>query len=251
MRVTILFQMILIAYTPYASASYDQIGCYGAFADDDGSSRPTVLGTTSRIPITGVDRYPTDKILSALGIDRSAVKALANKHPYPIASIGEGYSNLVPTMLSWGVDAIGIDLWYDSPISKEIDAPTRKKMLDYIAVNRKHLISGSALALPLPDNSTGLVLSHMVFPHLSKPEQFKSILEIIRVLRPGGEARVASFSKYVVQHIWEPLLVKLPVTFHFVETRYKEMDIPDSIDLSEEDAKTLQTLGYIRLIKEE
>ncbi len=52
---------------------------------------------------------------------------------------------------------------------------------------------GMAYALPYPDASFDRVLSSLVFHHLSHDDKLRSLREVRRVLRPGGELHVVDF----------------------------------------------------------
>ena len=57
------------------------------------------------------------------------------------------------------------------------------------------LDEGMAFDLPYPDNSFDRVLSGLLFHHLTREDKERSLKEVYRVLRPGGELHVADWGK--------------------------------------------------------
>lgn len=54
---------------------------------------------------------------------------------------------------------------------------------------------GMAFELPYPDNSFDRVLSSLVFHHLTRDNKVRTLKEVFRVLKPGGELHVADWGK--------------------------------------------------------
>ena len=54
---------------------------------------------------------------------------------------------------------------------------------------------GMAFELPYPDDSFDRVLSSLLFHHLTRENKIRTLSEVIRVLRPGGELHVADWGK--------------------------------------------------------
>lgn len=57
------------------------------------------------------------------------------------------------------------------------------------------LDEGMAFDLPYPDNSFDRVFSGLLFHHLTREDKKRSLKEVYRVLRPGGELHVADWGK--------------------------------------------------------
>jgi len=86
---------------------------------------------------------------------------------------------------------------------------------------------GMAFELPYPDNSFDRVVSSMVLHHLTREDKARTLKEVFRVLKPGGELHVADFGKpqnvlmrftsLIMRHLEETAdLIKgsLPNMFH-------------------------------------
>lgn len=54
---------------------------------------------------------------------------------------------------------------------------------------------GMAFELPYPDSSFDRVLSSLLFHHLTRENKVRTLKEVFRVLRPGGELHVADWGK--------------------------------------------------------
>ena len=57
------------------------------------------------------------------------------------------------------------------------------------------LVEGFSTALPFPDGHFDTVLSSLFFHHLSGVDKRRTVAEIARVLKPGGELHVADFGR--------------------------------------------------------
>lgn len=57
------------------------------------------------------------------------------------------------------------------------------------------LDEGMAFNLPYPDNSFDRVFSGLLFHHLTRTDKERTLKEVYRVLRPGGELHVADWGK--------------------------------------------------------
>ncbi|HLE50478.1 MAG TPA: methyltransferase domain-containing protein [Anaerolineales bacterium] len=57
------------------------------------------------------------------------------------------------------------------------------------------LDQGMSFDLPYPDHSFDRVLSSLVFHHLTTHNKQRTMAEVLRILRPGGELHIADFGK--------------------------------------------------------
>lgn len=111
-----------------------------------------------------------------------------------IYSIGEGHSGLVPFLLSQGHNAIGLDLVYGASIPKDVAG--YEYMKAYEAKYAKNLIQGDAADLPTSFKSgkADFVLFHAVLNYLSEDDAAKALAHAFRLLKPGGQIRIAPFN---------------------------------------------------------
>ena len=149
------------------------------------------------IAVTGEDvLYPLSLVKENLGLGGQEIKDLEGQK---IISIGEGFSGLLPHLLENGISVKGLDLWYhadDIPQESYVGG----KMIKYIEQYGEHLIQGDAKQMPFDDNIYDVVLSHQLvnnfLPHDALVMRDSSriipkiIDEVLRVLKPGGEARI-------------------------------------------------------------
>lgn len=57
------------------------------------------------------------------------------------------------------------------------------------------LIQGMSFSLPFPDNTFDRVLSSLLLHHLTRENKDRTLREVLRVLRPGGELHVVDWGK--------------------------------------------------------
>lgn len=150
-------------------------------------------GVANGVVITGEKTYKLPSVLRNLGIaSRAEREAFRNKE---ILSLGEGISGLTPFLREGGLDAKGLDLWYHSSDLPQGEA--WKAMREYQEAYGAHLIRGDArdLRSVIPDASVDLVLCHMLLNNFVKQsDENKALAEIVRILKPGGSARIAHLS---------------------------------------------------------
>lgn len=77
----------------------------------------------------------------------------------------------------------------DPKILRIAEAKADKADVDLI------LDHGMSFKLPYPDNSFDRVLSSLLFHHLTRENKTKTLKEVFRVLRPGGELHVADWGE--------------------------------------------------------
>ena len=110
-----------------------------------------------------------------------------------VISVAEGTSELLPKLLEKGVNAYGLDLWYD-PNLEFPDSIIGEEMRSYLAKYQNHLIRADARQLPYFDNTVDVVLSHKLVNNQEISEALRFVAEALRVVKIGGEVRIYGFS---------------------------------------------------------
>lgn len=118
-----------------------------------------------------------------------------------VLDVGCGQGIDVANYALAGARATGIDL---TPRHVEL----ARKHLDALGLEAT-LVNGDAEALPFPDDSFDRVSSNGVLHHT--PDMPAALREILRVLRPGGEARIIVYNKrsfhyWLTQVLWQGVL---------------------------------------------
>lgn len=144
------------------------------------------------VAITGNEHYPIELVLENLGlVDK--ISSLSNQAK--ILSVGEGRSHLVPTLVSRGLKATGVDIWYRignfETFKKDQMNDDVKANIEYLEMNKDFLEAADATALPFESGSVDLVLSHQLINNLGSTKAELAMQEMVRVLSKGGEARIA------------------------------------------------------------
>jgi len=164
-------------------------GCHAAsktlFATHEG-----MAVTVNEVLVTGEYIYPLKVVLKNLKITNESLLTLKSKK---IVSVAEGVSGLLPYLLSQGLDAKGLDIWYHTEGIPHNEVG--QLMSDYVSQYGAHLIKGDATEMPLSSNSHDLVLSHQFVNNVESNVVNKFLGECVRVLKVGGEARVYGFTK--------------------------------------------------------
>jgi SAM-dependent methyltransferase len=136
--------------------------------------------------------YDLDLTLANLQLTRADLRAMEGK----ILLLGDGFSDLLPTLVEMGKDVRSLDVvyrlsgipggyWYS------------QKYRDYLSRNRSRLIASPVAALAVPDNSQNHILSHMLISSLWINDDLSQIFgQAIRALAPGGIAVFAWYSSF-------------------------------------------------------
>lgn len=141
-------------------------------------------------------------------------------------SLGEGFSGLVPFLLSQGVEVKGLDLWYHALEDLPAQNNTVRLMREYTRNYGKHLIQGSASEIPLEDNSVDVILSHQLLNNLDQRTSREVINEAIRVIRPNeGEIRLVGLNQYTIEYLQRlQTQGRIDVKFKSVSTNHYRLD---------------------------
>lgn len=136
------------------------------------------------VRVTGPQEIPLTSILTRFRIDAHFLGRMRMKK---VVSIGEGISEFVPYLRAESVMAEGVDPLY-SLGHHEISSP---RVHDYINTHRAYLKFGTVEQLPYRSEFVDFIFSHALFNNLIAfhPQVImKGFEEIVRVLKPGGEA---------------------------------------------------------------
>ena len=132
-----------------------------------------------------------DPIVKLLGAD-AARRALLDQSPVQpgqrVLDIGCGTGSLVVLLkgLHPDVDVVGLD-----PDPKALARARRKAERAAVAIR---FDQGFADKLPYADASIDQVFSSLMFHHLERHEKEETLLEVRRVLRPGGRFSLVDFA---------------------------------------------------------
>lgn len=130
-----------------------------------------------------------NEIRANLSLDTIFLNRVKNDN-LSVLSIGEGISDLVPTLIENNINATGLDTWYHTSNLKGDVNPGALRMEKYQTLYARHLLRGSALSIPLKDESVDIVLAHKVVNYYHFAEQLEIVSQSIRVLTVSGEARL-------------------------------------------------------------
>jgi len=150
----------------------------------------------SQIHVTGQSQFPLALVAESLSLDLE--KRFDGQS---ILSVGEGFSELVPHLNARGARAIGIDLWYHADRIPESSVGTA--MRQYVANNRRTLVSADARGLPFRAGQFDVLVSSFLLHHLHEQDHpyevrddnasVRFFREVGRVLRAGGTAMITRF----------------------------------------------------------
>ncbi len=117
-----------------------------------------------------------------------------------------------------GSDVIGID-----GDTKVLDIGRAKAARAGVNITLDH---GMAFQLPYPDGSFDRVLSSLMFHHLTTEDKRRTLSEVMRVLRPGGELHVFDFGK--PHNMYTRLISRLILRFERAEDNVRGL-LPEMI----------------------
>ncbi len=158
--------------------------------------------------VTGEQTWALSELFKNMAIDNNVIEIWAQSHAL-ILSLGEGTSNLVPTLVQRGVNAYGLDVCYSIAIDFP-NTPRGEEMKNYLILNRSRLIIGDARYLPYEAETLDVVVSHKLVNNLHIADTLDIITEILRVLKIGGEARIYGFSPAKLRIVSEFIVKNFP-----------------------------------------
>lgn len=120
---------------------------------------------------------------------RALIEQARIEDGYRVLDVGCGTGTLLMMIkqLHPNVEAVGVD--GDPKILRIAESKAHKAGMT-IALHE-----GMAFDLPFPSGHFDCVVSSLVLHHLTSEDKIRSLQEIYRVLRPGGELHVADFGK--------------------------------------------------------
>lgn len=183
-----LHYLFLAAVFPFhlislASTNPDTFLCGWALS---AVSHPDAMAMANGVPVV---TYPLQAQIEVLAISPGEVKRIQNRKGL---ILGEGDGKLLPYLLGKGVAGVkAVDIWYHS----KTFPPTKRgsELAEYSKKYSKYLLKADARKLPVPNESQDFIYSHRLMNNLFHlfPETADEVYaETIRVLRPGGFARI-------------------------------------------------------------
>ncbi|MDD0853365.1 class I SAM-dependent methyltransferase [Halobacteriovorax sp. GB3] len=178
------------------------------------------------ILVTGEEvLYKTEDIIDSLMIEPyHLIKWRANGTR--TLSLGEGFSGLVPFLLSQGIEVKGLDLWYHAMDDLPANNNTVRLMREYTRNYGKHLIQGSATDIPIEDNSIDIIMAHQLLNNLDERTSREVINEAIRVIRPiEGHIRLVGLKQHSIDYLQRlQTQGRIDVKFKSVSTNHYRLD---------------------------
>jgi len=167
------------------------------------------------------------------------------KKGYRVLDLGCGTATLTILIKKTHPEADIIGLDGDPKILEIARSKVMKMGLD-IALDR-----GMAFELPYPEDSFDRVVSSMVLHHLTRESKVRSLKEIFRVLRPGGELHVADLGKpnNALMYFASLIIGRLEEASDNVKGLLPEMFRNAGFDQVEETARYSTIFGTIALYK--
>ncbi|GIL17320.1 MAG: hypothetical protein BroJett040_10710 [Oligoflexia bacterium] len=148
--------------------------------------------TANSIYITGNKDYSHHEILHNLQIESHWIKEQI-KRGSSILSVGEGYSDFVPTLKGNGLKIKGLDIWYDRAFLQQSDLP--QKIKNHVLKNQNQLITGSAFDLPYPKESIDHILSHKLMNNLHIGESVDFLYSALQTITVSGSLRISDINQ--------------------------------------------------------
>jgi len=173
------------------------------------------------------------------------VKQARIEKGHRVLDIGCGTATLTILIKKIQPEAEVIGLDTDPKILEIAKLKVAKAGLDIV------LDYGTAFELPYPENSFDRVVSSMVFHHLTSENKVRSLKEVFRVLRPGGEFYVADLGKpqNVLMYLPSLIIRRLEEASDNVKGLLPEMIRNAGFDHVEETVRYMTMFGTLTLYR--
>ncbi len=167
------------------------------------------------------------------------------KRAHRVLDLGCGTATLTILIKRAHPDSEVIGLDGDSRVLRIAIAKIAKTGLD-IALDQ-----GMAFDLPYPDGSFDRVLSSLLFHHLTRQDKGRTVREVFRVLRPGGELHVADLGKphNVLMALVSLIMRNLEETSDNILGLLPEMFKSTHFEQVEEPARYMTVFGTLSLYR--
>ncbi len=188
--------LVFTLKTTQAFSSPRQLKCLDVFLQAENVRVKIEMPTNGAVLVNGVAVtgdfvFPLDFVIKNLGL--VGIEDLNAYQGRSIISLGEGTSGLLPYLLNKGISARGIDLWYHAEgIPNNLIGNI---MRSYGDLYGERLIQADARRTLLEDASVDVVLSHMLVNNVNLVRRKSILREVVRILKPGGEARIFGFDE--------------------------------------------------------
>lgn len=139
------------------------------------------------VMISGEEHYPTETVFQNLGLDSRSPELM---NVGVVLIVGEGRSGLGSRLSQLGYNVLETDVWYGADADQLVKLGAVKEA-EFIRTHRAHLKAADVTALPFQTESVETILSHQVLNNLDEKKQDLGLQEMVRVLKPGGEIRIA------------------------------------------------------------
>lgn len=150
-------------------------------------------------------------------LEQKTFKELAEKLDSPMLEVGPGYGILMTSLRELGKNITGLE--YNPEVAIELS----KQGLD--------VVNGDVKRMNFNNNTFNTVIIEEVIEHIF--EQYEAMLEIYRVIKPGGRLLLATPNKWIYRFFmyisnivnwkWSWELIKNPTPGHVAECTLKSL----------------------------